>query len=151
MYCDLTQAVTFRGINLNSVTLVAGTGPKLQGCSVDSFDTGAIEIRQFREPMALVDGIDVGGVWLGGRHPRMSGTVYDTTRAAAFARLATLEAVMLPVSGTFGFYPLVFTGGTLSVMPLGLRMFFVADRQGGHSGDALAIPWSVSFYCKDPL
>jgi hypothetical protein len=145
--CDLNNAFTFRSFSLNTVTQSAAG---ITGCQLDSIDHSEVEIRQFQEPLALRNGIDVGGVWLGGRHIRMTGTIYGTSRAAAFAALASLEAVMLPAEGTFGYYDFVLTEGTLSVRPNGLRVVWDRRMYGGESADPLAIPWSVTMYAKDP-
>ena len=151
--CDLKNlSVTFRGVSLNTVTITAGvgTGKGLSGCQIDSIDHSEVQIRQFREPLALQDGIDVGGSWLGGRTVRITGTVYGLSRALAFAGIAALEAVMLPASGTFGYYPLTLSEGTLQVMPQGLRVVWDRRMYGGDATDPLAVPWSVSMYAKDP-
>jgi hypothetical protein len=145
--CDLNNAFTFRSFSLNTVTQSAAG---ISGCQLDSIDHSEVEIRQFTEPLALRNGIDVGGVWLGGRHIRMTGTIYGTSRASAFAALAALEAVMLPAEGTFGYYDFVLTEGTLSVRPNGLRVVWDRRMYGGESADPLAIPWSVTMYAKDP-
>ena len=150
--CDLNVAVSFRGFALNTVTITpgAGTGTGLSGCTLDTIDHSEVEIRQFTEPLSLVNGIDVGGVWLGGRHVRMTGTIYGVSRAAAFAAVATLTTAMLPVSGTFGYYTLALTEGTLQVRPNGLRVVWDRHMSGGDASDALAIPWSATLYAKDP-
>lgn len=149
--CDLNDAFSFRGVALNTVTLVPGAdGARESGCRIDTIDHSEVEIRQFREPLALVDGIDVGGVWLGGRHVRITGTIFGVDRASAFAALSALEAVMLPESGTFGYYPLVLSEGTLNVLPTGLRTVYNRNMYGGDDSLPLAIPWSVVMYAKDP-
>jgi len=145
--CDLNNSFSFRNFALNTVSK---TTSGLSGCQIESIDHSEVEIRQFTEPLALKNGIDVGGVWLGGRHVRITGTIYGTSRSAAFASLASLEAVMLPEEGTFGYYDFPFTEGTLSVRPNGLRAVWDRRMYGGESADPLAIPWSVTMYAKDP-
>jgi len=145
--CDLNNSFSFRNFALNTVSK---TTSGLSGCQIESIDHSEVEIRQFTEPLALKNGIDVGGVWLGGRHVRITGTIYGTSRSAAFASLASLEAVMLPEEGTFGYYDFPFTEGTLSVRPNGLRVVWDRRMYGGESADPLAIPWSVTMYAKDP-
>ena len=146
--CDLSGSFSFRSVSLNNAAVQSGG--KISGCQIESIDHSQVELRQFREPLAMVDGIDVGGVWKGGRHVTIVGTYYGTSRAAAFAGIAALDAVMLPESGTFGYYPLVLSEGTLQVMPQGLRVVWQRRMFGGNAADALAIPWSVSFYAKNP-
>lgn len=149
--CDLNDPIPFRGIDLNTTTTVTNVdGPREQGCRVDSIDHGEVEIRQFREPLALMNGVDVGGVWLGGRVVRMTGTVFGVNRADALDRIAALTAIMLPVPGTFGYYPLALTEGTLNVLPTGLHVNWQRNTFGGNEAMPLAIPWSVTMYAKDP-
>ena len=145
--CDLNNAFSFRGVALNTVTFVNGV---ISGCQIESIDHSEVQIRQFREPLALADGVDVGGVWLGGRVVHITGTVYGTSRANAFSGIAALSAVMLPESGTFGYYSLALSEGTLQVLPTGLRVVWNRRMFGGNAGDALAVPWSVTMYAKDP-
>ena len=158
---DLTRAISFGGVALNTVTASLVNGKTvLIGCTVDSFDPTELEIRQFTEPLALADGIDVGGTWLGARKLSMRGTVYDKTRGETYARLATLEAAMIATSGTFGFSNLTWytisgttptvTQKTVSVRPNGLRYTIDRDLHGGLDSAPLAIVWSVTFYAKDP-
>jgi hypothetical protein len=158
---DLKRAIAFRSVALNTVT-ESNTGGRtiIIGNKVTSFDPSDVQIRQFTEPQALVDGIDVGGVWLGARVLRMRGQCYDKTRGECSDRLAAIETKMLPESGTFGYYDLTFykvagasstaTLVTVSVRPNGLR--FVADhsKAGGADGDPWVIEWAVDFYAKDP-
>jgi hypothetical protein len=145
--CDLNVGVEFRGYELNVVTHAAGV---ITGCQIDSIDHSEVEIRQFTEPYALKNGIDVGGVWLGARHVRITGTVYGATRAEAFASIAALDAVMLPEAGTFGYYLLPLTDGDLYVRPNGLRVVWDRRMYGGDASDPLAIPWSVTMVARDP-
>lgn len=145
--CDLSNAFEFRSVQLNTVSQSAAG---ITGCQIDSIDHSEVEIRQFTEPLALQNGIDVGGVWLGGRHIRMTGVVYGTSRQSAFDQIAALDVVMLPEEGTFGYYAFVLTEGTLYVRPNGLRVVWDRRMYGGEATDPLAIPWSVTMYAKDP-
>jgi len=117
--CDLNNSFSFRNFALNTVSK---TTSGLSGCQIESIDHSEVEIRQFTEPLALKNGIDVGGVWLGGRHVRITGTIYGTSRSAAFASLASLEAVMLPEEGTFGYYdfPFTDTDGSRLILEMGI-------------------------------
>ncbi len=158
---DLSRAIGFRSQALNTVTTTVIDGTTVMvGCTVDSFDPTQVEIRQFTEPMALIDGIDVGGTWLGARHLVMAGTVYDKTRGECFDRLAAIEAIMLSESGTFGYYALTYytvsgssstpTQKTINVRPGGLRYVIYSDKHGGPDNGPCAVAWSVVFYAKDP-
>ena len=152
--CDLNNAFTFRGVELNSAALATGgtTGGKvLSGCQIDTIEHGQVEIVQFKEKLALADGMDVGCVYLGGRHIYITGTYYGTDRAAAIAGIAAIEVVMLPASGdgTFGYYTFPLTEGSVAVQPQGLRVVWNRNMYGGKSTDPLAIRWSVTMYAKN--
>lgn len=149
--CDLNNAFSFRGFALNTTSMVPYTdGARIRGCQIATIDHSEVEIRQFTEPLALQNGIDVGGVWLGARRVRMTGTIYGVDRAEAFNAVAALTSVMLPEEGTFGYYALALTEGTLYVRPHGLRVIWNRDMFGGQSSMPLAVPWSADFYAKDP-
>lgn len=160
-YPDLKRAIEFRSQHLNTWAISNSGGKTLIiGNKVTSFDPTAVDIRQFSEPKALVDGIDVGGVWLGARHFVMRGQCYDKTRGECSDRLAAIEAVMLPESGTFGYYDLTFyklvgssntaTLVTAPVMPHGLRFAAELSTAGSADADNYMIPWTVTFSAKDP-
>lgn len=147
-----TSDLPFRGYSLNALSqsLVGGQTVTV-GCQLDTLDPSEVEIRQFTEPLALQNGIDVGGVWLGGRHVRMTGVVYGSTHADCITRLLALAAVMVPESGTLGYYALPIPGfGTIYVRPNGLRYVFVHDQHGGIASLPLAVSWTVTMYAKDP-
>lgn len=160
---DLTRSVTFRGYQLNSVT-EGVTG--LVGCRIDSADYSEVEVRQFTEPIALADGLDVGGVWLGRRVVKLNGSIFDISRGAAFDRIAALDAIMVPTAdfiasptyfgyGTLAFYVARVTAPgyvakSLRGLSQGLRVQWRREMFGGADSDALAIPWSVTLVCKDP-
>lgn len=160
---DLNAPIFFGGKELNTLVqsdvLVNGKFP-LVGCSVDWFDPSDVEVRQFTEPLALQDGIDVGGTWQGARRLAMRGTAYDKSRGELYDRMADLESVMLPASGTFGYTPLtwytisgaagVLTQMTIDVRPNGLRFAVVRDEHGGEDDEPLGMRWAVTFYAKRP-
>ena len=150
--CNLNNAFSFRGFALNTVTRTGrqGGGPVISGCELSTIEHDGVEIRQFTEPLALVDGIDIGGVWRGGRHVAMTGTIYGATRALAFSALDTLRGLLLPVSGTFGLYALALTEGTLMVRPNGIRVVYDRHMYGGNDAEPLAISWSTTFYAPNP-
>lgn len=161
---DLNRPIFYRGIELNSPTTIDPTRvngkPVIVGCQVDWFDPTEVEIRQFREPLALQDGIDVGGTWIGARRLSLRGTVYDKSRGETFDRLSALEEVMTAQSGSFGYYPLTYytisgVDGTLTLksidcLPNGLRYAIVRDEHGGDIDEPLAIRWSALLYAKRP-
>ena len=57
--------------------------------------------------------------------------------AEAFNAVAALTSVMLPEEGTFGYYALALTEGTLYVRPHGLRIVWNRDRPS----DRAAASW----------
>lgn len=158
---DLKRAIAFRGVALNTVT-VSPAG--MVGCTVQSFDYSELDVRQFTEPLALAHGLDVGGVWLGGRRVGMTGVAYDLTRSLTFDRIAIIEAAFNPVAAfeadpsTFGFSDLTWytlvngiaVQKTLAVRPNGLRVTYTRDTSGGQDTDPLGIPWSCTFLARDP-
>lgn len=159
---DLSQAVAFGGVALNTVT--QGSEAALSGCQVLSFDASEVDIRQFTEPIALAQGLDVGGVWFGARHVKINGVVYGTTRGAAFDSIGTLEAAFDPTAiyaataASFGYAALTWyvrtastnTQRTLSCRPNGLHVVTTKDMFGGSNSSPLAIPWSVTLLAKVP-
>jgi hypothetical protein len=152
------KTLTFRGTSLNTAAASVSNGQSvISGIKVTHLDVSAVEIRQFTEPLALLDGIDVGGAWLGARHIEMRGTVYGATHAAAADLITTLEALFLIESGEFAFYALVFTkmstgGGTTTIYcrPNGLRYNYDWSKHAGDASLPLAIEWAVTLYAKDP-
>jgi len=146
---DLTRPVSFRSVALNTIIETDGV---VSGCAIESCDYSAVDVRQFTEPNARADGIDVGGVWIGARHIQVSGTIYGVTRAAAAAAYDTLDAIMLPESGTLGVYSFTFyslgAGGPVLreffARPNGLRTVFDRRMLGGDDSSPLAIPWTVA-------
>lgn len=149
--CDLNNAFSFRGFTLNTTTMVPYTdGARIRGCTLSTIDHSEVEIRQFTEPLALQNGIDVGGVWLGARRVRMTGTIYGVDRAEAFNAVAALTSISLPEPGTFGYYALALTEGTLYVRPHGLRVVWDRNMFGGAASMPLAVPWSLDMYAKNP-
>lgn len=160
---DLTQPVTFRGTDLNTFSeALTDDQHTISGTQVDSLDVSEVDLRQFTEGLALANGIDVGGVWLGARHITIHATSYGASRGAAYDVLNTLEPLFLPDSGTFGFYDFVFytnsAGGpvpvTLQARPGGMRFLAEKSKHGGAlliTDDVpLAISWTCRFFCKNP-
>lgn len=151
---DLTKSVQFAGVELNITTIDNSSGvPELYGCTVDNMDVSDIDVVQFTEKLALQDGLDIGGVWMGGRRPSMKGTVYGRNRSEAEAILDAMDAVMLPATGTFGLSALTFWAGTqrsIQARPNGLRVGAVRDRQGGDDSDPVAIEWTCTFLAPRP-
>lgn len=159
---DLTRAIAYRSIALNTVAdTLTSEQTTIAGCKVDLLDLSDLEIRQFGEPLALADGIDVGGVWLGARRIIMRGAVYDKTRGETYARLSALEDAMTPQDGgEFGFFDLTFytiSGSTptatqkkVSARPNGLRYAIDSSKHNGLDANPLSIQWAVSMFVKSP-
>jgi len=159
---DLTRPVTFRDFELNTVgfsTATGAAGSAKYGCTVDSVDYSELQVRQFTNPLSRGDGLDVGGVWIGGRIVRMTGTIYGLSRQQAYDFYDELAAKMLPESGTLGLYQLgfyvvgefTFQQKTLVVRPEGLHVRWDRHTLGGTQDSLpLAIPWSASFFDPSP-
>jgi len=153
---DLNGSITYNGTQLNAVTETNTAGQTvIAGCKVHYFDPSAVEIRQFTEPLALVDGIDTGGAWLGARHITIKGTVYDSTRQLTAARIDALETLFKLASGTMSFFDLVFatmagSTKTISCRSDGLRYASDASKHGGLDAQPMAIEWAVNLYAKNP-
>lgn len=148
---DLNQPITFRGLDLNTVTTEMVNGkPAIVGCQVDSFEHGPVEVRQFTEPLALMNGVDIGGAWYGARTLAMAGTVYGSSPSDARSRIDAIDAAMTFDAGTFGHYSLSHSGGSIEARPNGLIYVLHRAVQGGSASDPLSIQWSVSFYCAAP-
>ncbi len=161
---DLTRPIVFRFFDLNDVThSPAGNS----GCTVTKADYGEVELKQFVEPKPLADGLDIGGVWQGKRTIHMEGVVYGLTRGEAFDKLRFLEDLMMPTAEyiadptTFGYAWLFFyrpTGNagdwnifSVECMSQGLRYTIRREMFGGDDLQPLAIPWAVTFVCRNPL
>lgn len=153
---DLKGSITFRGTNLNSLTRTnTGGQTVITGYQVDALDPTGVEIRQFTEPLALVDGIDTGGAWLGARQLTLRGTVYGSSRSDAASKIDALEALFLIDSGTMGFYDLTYatmagSTKTYSCRPNGIRYAADKSKHGGVDAMPMAIEYSVTFFIKSP-
>jgi hypothetical protein len=152
---DLTQPVSFRGQSLNSWSLSGGI---ILGNVIERMDVSRFDLRQFQEPLALVDGIDVGGSWLGGRHVLISGSSFGSGRGATFDLVEALAAVMIPESGAFGYYDLTWyqltAGGLvlkhLSCRPLGLMVPQEKSNSTGNNAVPMGQLWSVAMFAHNP-
>lgn len=161
---DLTLPVAHRGFALNTTTRSAGIATQRVGCQIDRWELDAPAVRQFMEPRALHDGLDVNEPFFDGRQARMWGTIYGATRAAFFSAVKALRDSLDPVlayaadASNFGFTALTFsetrTGGTkaitLYVRPNGLSIIIDRDKTGGTANQGLSAPWSTSFIMRDP-
>lgn len=170
---DLNASVTYRGYDLNSVAIQQGTatGDGIAGSQVDSVDMSDVDVVQFTEKRSQQDGMDVGPPYLGMRRIRMQGTLYGRTRALLYDATRTLKSVLSPTLAYRssllgqGYLPLYFSEPTsdtgayssgvidlrVLAMPRALRLIYDTDTIGGDETDALAIPWSATLVCKDPL
>ncbi len=147
-------------IELNDAYKVPPASPGgAVGSAVISVDPSELEVRQYTEPLAKADGIDVGGVWLGARRITMQGMLYALTRGDLYDRIAIFENAMLPKSGTTGLSTLTWylptEGGApvkyqLLVRPNGVRFIHSRDGQGGVDALPNAIPWFCTFTAFDP-
>jgi hypothetical protein len=168
--------IVYRGCKLNDSQIEAsrvpgtGIGTGISGSMVDDWDFSDADVIQYMEKRSLQDGMDAGDVFIGARRLRMSGTLYDTTRALLFDRYWAFLAACNPVlaqrdsPADKGYCPLYFSVPTNDVVnypagviplrvlaiPRAKQIVWRRDQQGGVEGNALAIPWQVTFQQRDP-
>lgn len=156
---DLTRPITLTrtGVvnepyELNDVALVGGA---LQGNATHAALVGPAVARQFTEPFAKTDGLDVGGVWLGSGQVIIDGTTFGATRGDLGERMDAMREALLPVSGTDGKSVLRWydpDGGEyrLTVRPDGPGLTEERAAQGGPDASPSGIPWRVKLLAIDP-
>lgn len=166
---DLTKAVSYRGLDLNSVSFSAGL--PISGIAIDAVDYHAVEAVGYREKRSLADGLDASDVFLGGRTLRMRGSLYGLTRGDLYDHLHALRAALSPTAAyaespsDYGYLPLNFEAPTADTInhPLGYipqmilarpltvpEFVIVRDHIGGESSLGVSISWSVALEAKDP-
>jgi hypothetical protein len=173
---DLNRDILYRNFLLNDEDFEDnrivgnGLGKGLVGCIVESAQMSDVDVVQFMEKRSQGDGMDVGTPFLGVRRIRMSGSLFNVSRALLYDDLAELRAALNPVLATrespldYGYLPLYFSWPTnriddypagaidlmVKAMPRAFDAMFGRDNQGGDDEDPLAIPWSATFICRDP-
>lgn len=167
---DLTRPVTYRGLSLNDAS-IAVAGDRVSGIAIDSVSYEGVEGVGYTEKRSLSDGFDAGDVYLGKRIVKLRGTVYGTTRADLFDRVATLKAALSPTGaygespGDYGYLPLNFDVPTentddwatgyipqmVRVRPRSTPNILISrDSTGGYAEYGLAIPWEAELEARDP-
>ena len=152
---DLSADVVIAGLSLNNVVpATVGGRMVLIGNRVDFMDVGPAEPVQFKEKLALVDGMDYGGVWKGARNIDIKGITFASSRAAAFAAVSLIEAAVTAVSGTFGLVAITFTSGgvvkSITARPNGLHVPSRRNTAGGVAGEAISIGWEFTAHAMNP-
>lgn len=167
---DLTRAVTYRGLSLNSVSFDAVTRD-MAGIEITTVEYGSVQGHGYDEKRAMEDGFDASDVFLGKRLFSLAGNVYGRTRAEAFHKHMQLTDLLTPTDAyeswghQHGFAPFDFYQPTLSTadFPSGLIHLMIplrpmatpsaryeSDRSGGQDNQALAIPWTAQLYARVP-
>lgn len=167
---DLTRAVGYRGLGLNTIRFDAATRDMV-GIEITSVEYGNVLGHGYDEKRALADGFDKSDVFMGKRLISLAGNVYGRTRAEAFDLYMQLVDKLTPTDAyeaypstrgysSMDFYipvPVSATWPTglihliASVRPLaspGAR--FDSDRHGGQDNQALAIPWNAQLDARIP-
>jgi hypothetical protein len=134
---DLSKSISYRGLELNGVTNVAGKTFQ-RGIAVETVDYSSINVVGYTEKRAAGDGMHASDVYLGGRSVDMSGFVYATNKAEMFDFLHVLRSVFSPTSayldspGDRGFLPLHYQQSTEDVAsfpsPAGVVPLFMNVR-----------------------
>lgn len=173
---DLVADIIYRLFTLNDAaiaeSIVGGGGDNsgIEGCVLDTFDLSDVDTVQWTEKRSQADGSDAGDVFQGSRRIRFAGTLYAKSRALLFDALWDLRAALNPVLAQReepldkGYRPLYFSVPTnrqedypsgvielkVFALPRGIQHVTQRDNLGGEELDALALPFSGSFLCKDP-
>jgi hypothetical protein len=168
---DITQPITYRGLNFNNVTSAPGSRV-LRGISVESADYSEVPAVGYVEKRAASDGMHASDVYLGARQIVFRGHIYASSPAEFFDYLHILRSVFSPTSaytespGDKGFLPLEYTqptldtasfpGGVINLQLLARpldgspRFDINRDRLIGISKGPTATEWSDRLFCKDP-
>ncbi len=118
---DLTLAVRYRGLNLNSAA-AAGPGDPISGIKIEQALWGGAPAVGYTEKRSLTDGYDASDVYLGRRSLRVRASVYGLNRADLYDRKQALMSCIHPTAaflddvGAKGYLPLTFFEPTLDTV-----------------------------------
>lgn len=174
---DFTKSISFVSLNLNSVT-VSPTGAPLSGYTVDKFEAEPPPPVAYLEKRSLVDGLDAGDVYLGGRNFSMVVTAYGTSPGDFWDKAQALIFACTPTNlynptitagpQQHGFFPLTFFQPTAKVSqwptsayPNGIPMAYYVRPTGpafrlerhkdaALSGEGLSKSFEVRLVARDP-
>ena len=172
---DLWRPVSYRNVQLNNVAVVPG-GSVNTGVAIDRVVFGGVPGVGYTEKRSLSDGRDASDIYLESRRIVLQGTIYGTTRAEAFSRMAVLRTAMSPTGAfvadpsIYGYLPLYWQEPTTdtrfdadeetgiryrslhaNVRPLATPEFdVIRDRLGGVEDRGSGIPWTVQLEAIDP-
>ena len=165
---DVTKAIGYRGIDLNTVVI---DSEGMYGTEIKRVEYPGVQGIGYDEKRAQADGYDSSDVYLSKRLIGLGGATYGRTRGEAFDRLQEVITALTPTAayddspGDRGFLPLDFYVPTsdLANFPLGYihRMVlarparqpsvtYVSDESGGNDDDPLALTWTGLLECRDP-
>jgi hypothetical protein len=136
---DLQSSVTYRGLNLNSVSVIGGI---LQGMRLDEARIPPVQGFGYSEKRSLADGYDFSKVFLGLRTVYLRGTMYALTRGELSDKQREFRAAFTPTlayaadPANRGFLPLDFNWVTDDIehWPTGIipvRLYVRPDSQPG--------------------
>lgn len=167
---DLSQAITYRGVNLNSISALQPDTP-MQGYLVQDVRMPDVEGWGYREKRSLADGYDVSRVYLGMRRVLLRGTIYALTRPELHDKIRTIRALFTPTlaysedPSVYGYLPLTFSIPTEDTtnFPTGLipakvnarpkdqpGFFFPREQAYGSDNAGFSSVFEVTLECADP-
>jgi hypothetical protein len=167
---DLTRAIGYRGFELNSITMNAGSN-NMVGCEVRQAQWQGVDGVGYDEKRALGDGFDASDVYLSKRVLGLSGGLYGRSRGEFYDHLQDFVTAFTPTNayndepGDRGYLPLDYWVPTADKVkwPTGLihkqiyvrpmrqpSVTFNTDAAGGDNQFPLAITWDLLLEARDP-
>lgn len=169
---DLTSAVTYRGVELNSAVGPLAPGASvIVGNQIESALWHSIAGVGYTEKRARDDGKDASDVYLDGRRLTLSGVTHGSSHGDAQDRFAEVMAAFAPTlayganSDELGYLPLYFKRRTArlddfpsglidlfsNMRPLALPSFPVnRDSSGDDAAKPADVRWEVTLEAIDP-
>jgi hypothetical protein len=170
---DLKDSILYQNFDVNSSAVSSDEviDGGIVGTTIKNVTYDDVAVQQFLEKKALREGMDAGELLSAGRNLSLTGGVFNGRRARAFDDIQTIRRIFSPRLAYLadkahqGFLPLSYSVPTdredfypatkielyMNVIPRALRgLIFDRHRTGGRAGDALAIPYQVLLYAKDP-
>ena len=167
---DLSAAITYRNVNINSISALQPDTP-MQGYIVQDVRMPEVEGWGYREKRSLADGYDVSRVYLGMRKISIRGTIYALTRPELHDKIRTIRALFTPTlayaedPAVYGYLPLTFqiptedttnfTSGYISAKVLARPkdqpgFYFPREQAYGSDNAGFSAVYEVVLECADP-